>query len=168
MYIQLLLLVRALVSPGREFSPWDMGSGCLVPLTQRPTRKRQQNKLLGKRGVTSNLPEEYPGMAPGTVGTWLEWALLKFSATMTWAVGKFSQRKGKSHSCCSNIPHSQMQLQNRNHFLSKAANSTHCETSCQSPGCYLNTIRFLKFAHYVPSLTDAFRFCTFHWSSARQ
>lgn len=150
MYIQVLLPVRAVVSPGREFSPWEMGSGCLVSFAQCPTKKNH-NKLLGKCGALFSLWWEYPGMVSRTAGTWPEWAALQFPTIMTRTVGTFSQRRGpylnlKPHSCCSNIPLRKMQFQNRNHSLPKQQNSTCCEISRQSPGCYLATIIFKVFS----------------------
>lgn len=39
MYI-LLFPAGAVISPGREITPWEVGSGCLVPLAQCPADKQ--------------------------------------------------------------------------------------------------------------------------------
>lgn len=56
------------------------------PLHSAPLGKTHHNKLVGTRGATSNLRWEYPGMVPG----------FGIPTIMTWAVGKFSQRRGST------------------------------------------------------------------------
>lgn len=120
---------------GRNSHPrrWAVFAWCL--LHSAPRDKTQHKKLLGKHGATSSLWQEYPGMVPGTAGSdRVGTPTVPYNNDISY--GRiFPEERAyitlKSHSCCSNIPHSKMQFQNRNHSMPKQQNSICCETSCQ-------------------------------------
>lgn len=169
--------------PGR----WAVVAWCL--LRSALLINKQTNILPGKCGAIPHLWWEYPETVPGIVGDTTRLAVPRALRELScnkphllWTTdtscGKiFPKERGahitlKSHSCCSNIPtpkcnsridtiqcHQLLMLKKTS---TKQQTSKHNETSCQSQGCYLDTIFFFfKFAHYASSLTGTFRFRMF-------